>query len=85
MAEGNDDYGLLRKAGAALAGILAARIALYALATLWRLATREDPPQADSATPVAKKAAWLALAGAAAGATRQAARDYVKPPQAGVV
>jgi hypothetical protein len=33
--------------------------------------------------PVAKKAAWVALVGAAAGAARQSARDLIKPPTSG--
>jgi hypothetical protein len=33
--------------------------------------------------PPGKKAAWVALTGAAAGAARQMARDKVKPPTGG--
>ncbi|MDQ3981687.1 MAG: DUF4235 domain-containing protein [Actinomycetota bacterium] len=69
--------------GAMVAGILAVKLATYLVTTIWRLATREDPPQVDEAVPVRKKAAWLALIGAATGAARQAARDIVKPPTAG--
>ena len=69
--------------GALIAGILAVKLATYIVTTIWRLATREDPPQVDQAVPVAKKAAWLALIGAATGASRQAARDLIKPPQEG--
>lgn len=66
--------------GALVAGLLAAKLATYVITTAWRLATREEPPQVDQAVPIKKKAAWLALAGAATGAARQAARDIVKPP-----
>ncbi|MFN2588342.1 MAG: DUF4235 domain-containing protein [Actinomycetota bacterium] len=69
--------------GAMIAGILAAKLATYLVTTAWRLATREEPPQVDEAVPIKKKAAWLALIGAATGAARQAARDVVKPPNAG--
>jgi hypothetical protein len=51
--------------------------------TLWRLVTREDPPDIDQAVHWTKKAAWLALIGAATGASRQAARELIKPPTAG--
>lgn len=68
---------------AALLGMIAVKIATYVVTTLWRLVTREDPPQIDQAVPVAKKAAWVGLVGAAAGAARQAARDVVKPPTGG--
>jgi hypothetical protein len=74
---------LFQSIGAMVAGILAVKIATYLVTTVWRLATREDPPQVDQAVPVKKKAAWLALIGAATGAARQAARDVVKPPTAG--
>lgn len=67
---------------AALAGILAVKLATYIVTTGWRLATREEPPQADDPVPIAKKAMWIGLIGAITGAARQAARDYVKPPQA---
>jgi hypothetical protein len=50
---------------------------------MWRLVTRENPPQVDEAVPVAKKALWIGLVGAATGAARQAARDIIKPPSAG--
>jgi hypothetical protein len=69
--------------GAMVAGLLAVKLATYVVTTLWRLATREDPPQLDMAVSVSKKAAWLALVGAATGAARQAARDIIKPPTAG--
>lgn len=69
--------------GALILGILAVKLATYIVTTLWRLVTREDPPQIDQAVPVGKKAAWLALIGAATGASRQAARDIVKPPTSG--
>jgi len=74
---------LAQNVGALVLGILAVKLATYIVTTLWRLITREDPPQIDQAVPVGKKAAWLALIGAATGASRQAARDIVKPPTAG--
>ncbi len=74
---------LLQTVGAMIAGILAVKLATFVVTTIWRLATREDPPQVDQAVPVKKKAAWLALIGAATGAARQAARDVIKPPSAG--
>jgi hypothetical protein len=69
--------------GATLAGMLAVKLANSVLTTLWRLVTREDPPQVDSDVAVLKKALWIGLVGAAAGAARQAARDLIKPPTAG--
>ena len=74
---------LFQSVGAMVAGILAVKVATYLVTTIWRLATREDPPQVDEAVPVRKKAAWLALMGAATGASRQAARDIIKPPTSG--
>lgn len=74
---------LVQTLGAMVAGILAVKIATFLVTTIWRLATREDPPQVDQAVPIKKKAAWLALMGAATGAARQAARDVVKPPTSG--
>lgn len=74
---------LAQTVGATLAGLLAVKLATYIITTLWRLVTREDPPQVDQNVPVAKKAAWIALVGAAAGASRQAARDLIKPPTDG--
>ncbi|MDQ3957035.1 MAG: DUF4235 domain-containing protein [Actinomycetota bacterium] len=74
---------LFQTLGAMIAGILAVKVATYLVTTVWRLATREDPPQVDQAAPVGKKAAWLALIGAATGASRQAARDIIKPPTGG--
>ena len=74
---------LFQSVGAMVAGILAVKVATYLVTTIWRLATREDPPQIDQAVPVRKKAAWLALIGAATGASRQAARDIIKPPTSG--
>lgn len=71
---------LLQNVGAAIAGMLAARLAAYVVTTLWRLATREEPPQVDQAAPAGKKAAWIALIGGATGAAKQVARDKVKPP-----
>jgi hypothetical protein len=74
---------LWQTVGAMIAGILAVKLAAYVVTTLWRLVTREDPPQMDQQVSAAKKAVWLALIGAATGAARQSARDFVKPPQAG--
>ncbi|MGH2700315.1 MAG: hypothetical protein ACRDJB_05840 [Actinomycetota bacterium] len=74
---------MIQNIGAIVAGVLAVKLATSIVTTVWRLATREDPPQIDQAVPIAKKAAWIALIGAATGASRQAARDLVKPPQSG--
>jgi hypothetical protein len=74
---------LLQTIGASIAGMLAVKIATYIVTTLWRLVTREEPPQVDQKVPVAKKAAWIGLVGAASGAARQAARDVIKPPSGG--
>nr|MBA2599517.1 hypothetical protein [Actinomycetota bacterium] len=74
---------LFQTVGAMVAGIIAVKLATYVITTLWRLVTREDPPQIDQAVPAAKKAAWIALVGAASGAARQSARDLIKPPQSG--
>lgn len=74
---------IFQNVGALIAGILAAKLASYVITTAWRLATREEPPQVDQAVPAKKKAAWLALIGAATGAARQAARDVIKPPTEG--
>jgi hypothetical protein len=74
---------MLQTIGAALAGMLAVKIATYIVTTLWRLVTREEPPQVDQKVPVGKKAAWIGLVGAASGAARQAARDVIKPPSDG--
>ena len=68
---------------AAILGMIAVKIATYLVTTVWRLVTREDPPQIDMNVPVGKKAAWVGLVGAASGAARQAARDLVKPPTGG--
>ena len=68
---------------AAILGMIAVKIATYLVTTVWRLVTREDPPQIDMDVPVGKKAAWVGLVGAASGAARQAARDMVKPPTGG--
>ena len=73
----------LQTVGAMIAGMLAVKVATYLATTLWRLITREDPPQIDQKVHVGKKAAWLALIGAATGAARQAARDVIKPPGPG--
>ena len=69
--------------GAMLAGIIAVKLATYIVTTAWRLVTREDPPQIDMDIPIGKKAAWVALVGAASGAARQSARDIIKPPTSG--
>jgi len=69
--------------GAIVAGLLAVKLATYVVTTMWRLITRENPPQIDEAVPPLKKAAWIGLIGAATGAARQAARDFVKPPTGG--
>jgi hypothetical protein len=74
---------LFQTLGAMVAGIVAVKLATFVVTTVWRLATREDPPQVDQAVPIKKKAAWLALIGAATGAARQAARDVIKPPTGG--
>ena len=80
--ESEQKTSLLRTIGATLAGIFAVKLVTYILTTGWRLATREEPPQADDPAPIQKKAMWIGLIGAATGAARQAARDYIKPPQA---
>ncbi len=69
--------------GAIVAGLLAVKLATYVVTTVWRLVTREDPPQVDMDVSPGKKAAWIALVGAASGAARQAARDKIKPPTGG--
>lgn len=74
---------LAQTIGAALAGVLAVKLAVYLVTTVWRLVTREDPPQVDMDISPGKKAAWIALVGAASGAARQAARDKIKPPTGG--
>ncbi len=74
---------LLQSVGAMIAGIIAVKLAPYIVTAMWRLATREEPPQADEAVHPAKKAAWIALVGAATGAARQTARDFIKPAPAG--
>lgn len=69
--------------GAIIAGVLAVKLATYVVTTVWRLVTREDPPQIDMDIAPGKKAAWIALVGAASGAARQMARDKIKPPTGG--
>ncbi len=69
--------------GAMIGGIVAAKIATYLVTTLWRFATREEPPQVDQRVPVAKKAAWIGLLAAASGAARQVTRDLIMPPTEG--
>jgi hypothetical protein len=81
----SDDGGkssLVQTLGAMIAGIIAVKLATYMVTTMWRLVTREEPPQIDEAAPAGKKAAWVALIGAATGAARQVARDAIKPPSA---
>jgi hypothetical protein len=68
---------------AAVLGMLAVKVATFLVTTVWRLVTREDPPQIDMDVPPGKKAAWVAVIGAATGAARQVARDKVKPPMKG--
>ncbi len=74
---------LFQTIGATIAGLIAVKLATYIITTLWRLVTKEDPPQVDQQVPVGKKAAWLALSGAASGTARQTARDLIKPPTGG--
>jgi hypothetical protein len=74
---------MVQNVGAIIAGVLAVKFTTYVVTTVWRLATRENPPQVDEDAPPLKKAAWLALIGAATGAARQSARDFVKPPTGG--
>jgi hypothetical protein len=74
---------MVQTIGAIVAGLLAVKLATYVVTTMWRLITRENPPQIDEAVPPLKKAAWIGLIGAATGAARQAARDLVKPPSGG--
>lgn len=71
---------MLQSLGATIAGLLAVKLVTYIITAVWRLITREDPPQIDQAVRPAKKAAWIALIGASTGAARQMARDKVKPP-----
>ncbi len=68
---------------AAIAGLIAVKIVTYLLVTVWRLATREDPPDLDQDAPIAKKATWLGLIAAATGVARQLVRDAIKPPSPG--
>lgn len=75
---------MVQTLGAAAAGIIAVKLVTYICTTVWRLATKEDPPQIDQDVPGNKKIAWIALIGAATGAARQAARDKIKPPMSGV-
>ncbi len=65
---------------AMIAGIIAVKVATYLVATLWRLVTREEPPDVGEPGPKYKKAAWVGLVGAASGAARQAVHDFIKPP-----
>lgn len=74
---------MLQTIGAMIAGLLAVRLATYIVTTMWRLITREEPPQIDQAVRPMKKAAWIALIGASTGAARQMARDKIKPPTDG--
>ena len=77
---GSSKSSLLQTVGAMIAGIIAVKLATYVVTTMWRLVTREEPPQVDEPAPAGKKAAWIALIGAATGAARQAARDVIKAP-----
>lgn len=77
--QGRTKPSIFQTIGAMIAGIIAVKIATYTVTTLWRLVTREEPPQADDYAPLAKKAAWIGLVGGITGAARQAARDYIKP------
>jgi catalase (peroxidase I) len=77
------DPTMLQTVGALIAGLLAVKVASYAITTFWRLVLREDPPQIDQDVHWGKKAAWLALIGAATGAARQSVRDLIKPPTVG--
>lgn len=74
---------LLQSLAATLGGMIAVRLVTYVVVTLWRLVTKEEPPQVDQAIPARKKAAWIALVGGATGAARQAIRDIIKPPTSG--
>ena len=75
---------MFQTVGAIVAGVVAVKLATYIVTAAWRLAMRENPPQMDQDVGAMKKAAWLALIGAATGAARQTARDYIKPPTTGV-
>ncbi|HET7481669.1 MAG TPA: hypothetical protein VFK89_02285 [Actinomycetota bacterium] len=74
---------IFQTVGAIVAGMIAVKLATYIVTTLWRLVTKEDPPQVDMRVPAGKKAAWIALIGAATGSARQIARDLIKPPTEG--
>ena len=74
---------IFQSIAATILGLIAVKVATYLMTTLWRLVTKEDPPQVDQNVSPGKKAAWLALIGAASGTARQTARDLVKPPTAG--
>ncbi len=75
-----DKPSLFQTLAAMVAGIIAVKVATYLVATLWRLVAREEPPDIGEPGPIGKKAAWVGLVGAASGAARQAARDFIKPP-----
>lgn len=75
-----DKPSIFQSLAAVVAGIMAVKVATYLVATLWRLVTREEPPDIGEPGPVGKKAAWVGLVGAASGAARQAARDFIRPP-----
>ena len=74
---------LFQNVAAMIASIIAVKIITYVVTTIWRLATKEEPPQVDQHAPIGKKAAWLALTGAATGTVRQTVRDLIKPPTSG--
>jgi len=68
---------------AMIGGIIAVKLATYVVTTMWRLVTREDPPQVDMNVSAGKKAAWIALVGAVTGGARQLVRDKIMPPVEG--
>ena len=74
---------LAQKVAALVAGMVAVKVVTYFVTTMWRLITREDPPQVDQKVPAVKKAAWVALIGASTGATKQTVHDLIKPPTEG--
>ena len=75
-----DKPSIFQTLAAMIAGIIAVKISTYVVATLWRLVTREEPPDIGEPGPPGKKAAWVGLVGAASGAARQVVHDVIKPP-----
>lgn len=73
----------VQNVGAAVAGMLAAKVAAYAVTTAWRLATREEPPQIDQRVSALKKALWIGGFAAATGIAKQVVHDLIKPPVEG--